>query len=201
MIPGYKSNIKESRGIFRGRANTFRTPGRGATTFIQPIFYFENTSANRIIHIEGLHTDLLATVAKAVTVHPVHIYVTYWHTSGTAVSGGTSLSIVSKDPNISTATSGVVITGDASADGTLSGTALTGPTGEAILSQEYAPRNLTAIGYEMFDRNDFILNRDIILRQDQGLAVILRTAPGTASTQNPNTNHWITTIDWWEEAV
>ncbi len=90
----------------------------------------------------------------------------------------------------------VTLLGDASADGTGSGTTLTAtlPAG-AILSQEFAPRLITAAGYEMADRMEYFNGSAVTLGALEGVVVFLDYV---LATQNPTTDMWLAGIEWTE---
>lgn len=182
----------EASATFRGRVGTFRTPGRAGTTG-QKIFALHNaTGSTKIVHINHLFVDLAVTVVKAVTVLPPAIRA---HRFTAVPTNGTALTKVAKDTALSSNAS-VTVWGDASADGTGSGTTLTVtiPAG-SMLAQEYAPRMITAAGYEMFDRAELLGDADIVLRALEGIVVFLDY---TLATQNPTTDMWAVTCDWYE---
>lgn len=177
---------------FRGRAQTFRTPGRAGTTG-QKIFALHNaTGSTKIVHVNQVTVDLAMTVVKAVTVLPPIIRI---HRFTAVPTNGTALSKVGRDTALISNAS-VTAWGDASADGTSSASALavTIPAG-SMLTQEYAARMITAAGYEMFDREIFLENTDVILRPLEGIVVNLDY---TLATQNPITDMWIVGCDWYE---
>lgn len=178
---------------FYGRASTFRTPGRAGTAGQKILSLHNATGSSVIVSVKKVVIDLAQTVIKAVTVAPpmVRLWkVTVLPTNGTALTknqiGGTGAS-----------SSSVTVLGDASADGTGSGTTLTAtlPAG-AILTQEFAARLITAAGYEVADRLEFFGdNTTITLGALQGVVLFLDY---TAATQNPTTDMWIASIEWTE---
>ena len=178
---------------YKGCASTFRTPGRAGTTG-QKIFSLHNaTGSTVLVDFESFNVDLVQTVIKAVTVLPpvIRLYkVTVLPTNGTAVTK------VADDSALSS--SSVTVLQDASADGTSSGTALTAtlPAG-AVVTQTFAPRLITAAGYEMFDRASFLDGSDekITLRALEGVVVMLDYV---LATQNPTTDMWIVNCKWTE---
>lgn len=180
--------IDEGRGGGVFRASTFRTPGRAGTTG-QKIFTLFNTSATIIAEVQFIGVDLYQTVVKAVTVAPPIIRTSRLTAAPT---GGTVLSKVPLDSTI-TSNASVVATGDASADGT-GGTALVA-TPAGFITQEYAPRLITAAGYEPADRVEFMAHGNIVCRQNQGIVINLDY---TLATQNPTTDMWIATVQWTE---
>lgn len=175
--------------LFKGRASTFRTPGRAGTTG-QKIFAIHNaTGSARILYVSQLRVDLTMTVAKALTVLPpmVRAYrVTVLPTNGTAVTK------VARDTTLSDSAS-VTVFQDANADGTSSASALTAtlPAGN-VLGGEFAPRFVGATGYETCDRIDLI-DKPITLRALEGIVVMLDYV---LATQNPITDMWAVTCEW-----
>lgn len=180
----------ESAALARGRANSFRTPGRAGTAG-QKLFALHNGSS-RIVHLNQITVDLYQTVVKAITVAPPVIRA---HRITAAPTNGTALAKTAKDSALSSHAS-VTAWGDASVDGTSSASALTAtiPAGN-MLTQEFAPRFITAVGYEPFDRAEFLEGKDIVLRQGEGIVIELSYS---AATQNPVTDMWIVGCDWWE---
>lgn len=178
---------------FKGRACSFRTPGRAGTAG-QKILSLHNASGSIVIvTINKVVVDLYQTVIKAITVAPpmVRLWkVTVLPTNGTVLAknkiGGTGLSDAA-----------ITVRGDASADGTGSGTTLTAtlPAG-AILTQEFAPRYVTAVGYEPADRMEFLGDTKIILGALEGVVVFLDYI---LATQNPTTDQWVCGVEWAEE--
>lgn len=184
----------EAHAAFRGRAQSFRTPGRAGTTG-QKIFALHNATGSTVaVHINQIAVDLVCTVIKAVTVLPPVIRI---HRFTALPTNGTTLTKTQKDTALSSNAS-VTAWGDASADGTNSGTALTVtiPAG-SMLTQEFAPRLITAAGYEMFDRTEMLVGYDVVLRALEGIVVNLDY---TLATQNPTTDMWVVGCDWYEVA-
>lgn len=179
---------------FYGRACSFRIPGRAGTAG-QKLFSMHNASASTVlVDLERLTIDMVATVVKAVTVLPpsVRLYkVTVLPTNGNAVTK------VARDSALSSSGS-LTILQDASADGVSSTTALTAtlPAGN-VLSQIFAPRLITAAGYEMLDTFAFLEgeNQKITLRPLEGVVVMLDY---TLATQNPVTDMWSVDCKWTE---
>jgi hypothetical protein len=182
----------EAHATFRGRAQTFRTPGRAGTTG-QKIFALHNaTGSTKVVHVNQLTIDCIQTAVIAVTVVPPIIRV---HRFTAVPTNGTALTKVAKDTALSSSAS-VTAWGDASADGTGSSTALavTIPAG-SMITQEFAPRLITAVGYEMFDRTEMLVGFDLVLRALEGIVVNLDY---TTTTANPTTTHWVAGCDWFE---
>lgn len=178
--------------LFKGRAATFRTPGRAGTTG-QNILAIHNATGSAVtVTVSKIVVDIYQTVVKAITVAPPNIRiwkVTVLPTNGTALAktkiGGTT-----------TSSGSVTVFGDASADGTGSGTTLTTtrPAG-TFIAQRFASRNITAAGYEMIDGIEFLDSTDVILNPLEGLVVFLDY---TLATQNPVTDMWAAYVEWTE---
>jgi hypothetical protein len=180
----------EAEATFRGKVSTFRTPGRAGTAGAKLFALHNATGSTKIVHINHLWVDLTCTVVKAVTVLPPQIKV---HRFTALPTNGTALTKVAKDTALSSNAS-ITAWGDASADGTLSASALA-VTPTALLTQEFAPRLITAVGYEMFDRTILMEDNDIVLRALEGVVIELSY---TLATQNPATDMWIAGADWFE---
>jgi hypothetical protein len=195
---GFKVHVQNQAGggvtpTFKGRACTFRTPGRGGTAG-QKLFAIHNaTGSSKVVYVYRITVDMACTVVKAVTVLPPIIRA--WKVT-VLPTNGTALTKVPEDSSL-TSSSSVTVFGDASADGTGSGTALTAtlPAG-MILSEEFAPRMITAAGYEMMDRAEFFVDVEpVVLRALEGIVVFLDY---TLATQNPTTDMWTVGCRWTE---
>jgi hypothetical protein len=177
---------------YKGRAQTFRIPGRAGTTGQKLLTLHNATGSTKIVQINQVTVDTVATVVKAVTVLPPIIRV-YRITA--LPTGGTAITKTPRDSSLSSSTS-ITVLGDASADGTNSGTALSATLpGGSVLTQEFAPRLITAAGYEMFDRTEFFSTTTITLRALEGICVAIDY---TLATQNPTTDMWIVGCEWDE---
>lgn len=190
--PTVPVSFAAATALYRGRVSTFSTPGRAGTVG-QKIFAIHNaTGSTRVVTINSIAVDLVQLAAIAVTVRPVivRIYrVTVLPTNGTA------LTKVARDTDLS-ASGSITVFGDASADGTGSGTTLTATLPAAnVLTQTYAARLITAAGYEPFDREVFLDGAGVKLKALEGLVVMLDY---TLTTQNPTTNQWLVTCEWDE---
>jgi hypothetical protein len=177
------------------RASTFRTPGRAGTVG-QKIFSLHNaTGSTKVLRVRMLAIDVVATVIKAVTVLPPVIRL--WKVT-VLPTNGTALTKVSMDSAAAASNASVTVLGDASSDGTSSATALTAtlPAG-TVVTQEFAPRLITAAGYEMFDRTTFLEGEEewVTLRALEGIVVFLDYV---LATQNPTTDMWSVTCEWDE---
>lgn len=181
---------------FRGRVCTFRTPGRAGTAG-QKIFSLHNATGSAVIvDIKRIKVDVMSTAVRAITVQPSLIRL--WKVT-VLPTNGTTLTKVSKESTLyTTSSTSVTILGDASADGTGSGTTLTAtlPTG-TFFSQEFGSRNFTAVGQEAADKITFLEVEDdtMTLRPLEGVVVFLDY---TTATFNPTTDFWIVSCDWDE---
>jgi hypothetical protein len=188
------SPIDERQITYLGRAATFRIPGRAGTTG-QKLFAIHNATASKVlVDVEKIAVDLVATVIKAVTVLPPVIRA--WKFTAVPTNG----SAVTKVPEDSALTSDASVTlwQDASVDGTSSGTALTITLpANTVVTEEFAPRLITAVGYEMFDRTIFFESDSevVTLRPLEGLCVF---ADYVLATQNPVTDMWLVAARWTE---
>lgn len=188
-------NVDSARNIiFYGRGCSFRIPGRAGTTG-QNLFSVHNATGSTIlVDVERITIDVVATVIKAVTVLPpaIRIYrVTVLPTNGTAVTK------VARDSAL-TSSSSLTILQDASADGTSSTTTLTATIpANNVLTQIFAPRLITAAGYEIIDTAKFLegTNELVTLRPLEGLVVRLDY---TLATQNPVTDMYTVDCKWTE---
>jgi hypothetical protein len=179
---------------FKGRACTFRTPGRAGTAAV-PIFTIHNATGSTILaDVTRISVDLINTAVRAITVEPQLIRLQRFTVLPT---NGTALTKVAMDTALSSNAS-ITVKGDASADRTLSASALGGTfPANNIISQEYAPRNFTAVGQEAADRCEFLEDPAsvVTLRALEGLAVM---ADYNAAATNPATDFWAVTCEWFE---
>jgi len=191
------SPISERQVSYIGRCATFRTPGRAGTAG-QKIFAIHNaTGSNVLVDLEKITVDIVATVVKAVTVLPPVIRAWKFTAVPTLGTAGTK---VPEDSNL-TSNASVTAWQDASADGTSSASALTVTLPAAtVITEEFAPRLITAAGYEMFDRTTFFEGDDerITLRPLEGACVFLDYV---LATQNPITDMYTVGVRWVEYTV
>ena len=189
----YVVPVRDRISSFYGRACTFKTPGRAATT--QKLAALHNATGSSVtVCVNRITVDLLTTVAKTLLIIPPVIRV---HRFTAVPTNGTVLAKVALDTSQSSNAS-VTAWGDASADGTGSGTTLTVTVpASSMLAQVYAPRFITAAGYEPVDTAAFFYGEpDITLRALEGVVVFLDAA--VVTTGNPATDSWICSIDWEE---
>lgn len=179
---------------FLGRSASFRTPGRAGTSG-QKIGALHNAAASTLlVNVKKLTIDTAMTVIKAVTVLPPLIRIIRFTSVPT---NGTALAKVAEDTSL-TSSASVTLWQDASADGTGSGSALavTLPASN-IMAEIFAPRFITAVGYEPYDRHIFLESLDdtITLRPGQGICVFLDYV---LAIQNPVTDMWAVGFEWEE---
>jgi len=178
---------------FGGRSNSFRIPGRAGTTGQRLAAMHNATASTVLVDVHRVWVDLAVTAIKAVTVLPPVIRM-YRFTA--LPTGGAAITKAALD-TAQTSNAAVTVLQDASADGTSAATALavTLPAGQ-VLAQEFAPRMITAAGYEMADRLFFFEGQtDVRLRPLEGLAISLDYV---LATQNPITDMWTIGFDWRE---
>ncbi len=189
------TNVDATRIVtYRGRANTFRVPGRVATT--QNLLSLHNASGSAVkVRVNQVFVDVSTTVVKAVTVLPPVLRL---HKVTVLPTNGTALTKVAQDSAL-TSSASVTVLGDASADGTGSGTTLTAtiPAG-AIYTQEFAARLITAAGYEPMDRLVFLSDSSayITLNALEGVVLQLVSAVNMVAT-----DHYICGIEWEEHTA
>lgn len=189
----YVIPVRDRMTSFQGRGNSFVTPGRAAAS--QKVLALHNaTSSPVFVQVNRITVDVSSTVIKAVTVVPPLIRV---HRFTAIPTNGTLLAKVPRDTALSSSSS-VTLWGDASADGTGSGTTLTITIPASnIIAQHRAPRLLTGATLDPADPIRFFDSEpDITLRALEGVCVFLDQA--TATTGNPSTDAWVITIDWEE---
>jgi len=178
--------------LFKGRAATFRTAGRAGTTG-QNILSIHNATGSAVnVTVTKIVVDLYQTVIKAVTVAPPNIRIwkiTALPTNGTALAK-------TKIGGSTTSNASVTVLGDASADGTGSGTTLTTtrPSG-TFIAQKFASRMITAAGYEPADSIEYLDDSTVTLSALEGLVIFLDY---TIATQNPVTDMWSAVVEWEE---
>ncbi|MBA3243243.1 MAG: hypothetical protein H0T60_18640 [Acidobacteria bacterium] len=190
--PLYVHDDTEPLATFKGRASTYRTVGRAGTVARRLLTIWNPVGSGKNVYVNALFVDFAALAAMAVTVIPPAIRV-YRITA--APTNGTVITKNAKDTTL-TSVAGIEIRGDASADGTNSASALAATTtAGAMLTQEFFPRLITAAGYEVADRIDFLQEAGVIVRPGEGLCM---SSDITLATQEPAGILTIASIDWWE---
>lgn len=183
IIPG-------DHGGFTGRFGTFLIPGRALAS--HNLAAIHNATGSTIVaDVKFIGVDLYQTVIKAVTVPPPVVRVSRFTAVPTNGTAGTKTAV---DTGGAATSASITTWQDASAEKTSSATALTITPG-ATMTQEFAPRLITAAGYEIADRMEFLSTGPITLRALEGLVVNLF---GTVTTSEPVTDMFIVTMVWEE---
>lgn len=182
-------------GAYSGRACTFTTPGRAGTAGQKILSIHNATGSSIVAEVHKVSVDLYQTVVKAITTPPPVIRL--WKVTVLPTSG-TALTKVTEDSSSTATSASVTLLQDASANGTSSGTALTAtlPAG-TIVTQEFAPRFITAAGYEPADKIHFLDGEieSVVLRPLEGLVLFLDY---TNAASNPVTDMWTASVRWEE---
>jgi len=178
--------------LFRGCTASFRTPGRAGTSGQKIAAIHNATGSSIVVKVRKIEVDMYCTVVKAITVPPPIVRIwkfTAVPTNGTALTKN-------KIGGSTTSSASCTLWGDASADGTGSGTTLTVtlPSG-TIIAQATAQRTITAVGETDAFRTIFEFEDHVELQALEGLCVFLDY---TAATSNPTTDMWFTNICWHE---
>lgn len=181
------------KGGYEGRASTNITPGRAGTAG-QTLMTLHNATGSTVaVDLHRVTVDMWQTVIKAVTVPPPVIRL--WKFTALP-TGGSALSKIAIDSGLTASSSSVTLLQDSSTERTTTGTAIsvTRPAGN-VLTQEPAPRMITAAGYEPADRIELLSSGLVTLRALEGVAVFLDY---TVATSNPVTDMWTVSIHWEE---
>lgn len=189
-VDQYVVPVQDRIVSYRGRAATFRIPGRAGTTGQNLCSIHNATGSSVIVDVDMIAIDVYQTAAKVVAPPIIRA-----HRVTVLPTNGSSLPKVAEDTGMSSSGS-VTLLQDASADGTGSGTTLTATIpSNSIITQEPAARALTLVGYEQFDRIEFFADSPITLRALEG--IVLRLDYSVA-TSNPVTDMWFGVIRWSE---
>jgi hypothetical protein len=183
-------------GGYTGRSVTYRTPGRAVTTGQNLLAIWNAVGSTITVDVHQVTIDLYQTAVKAVTVPPPIIRVVRL----TSIPTGGTAGFKNAEETMNTGSTSVTTYQDASADGTSSGTALTlsataANSASVALSQELAPRLLTAVGYEPADRVEMLNSGPVMCRAGEGLGIRLEY---NVATSNPITDMWTATMRWEE---
>lgn len=173
---------------YRGRAGSYRTPGLAGTVG-QKLFAIHNATGSAVIvDVEAISVDVYQTAARVVAPPILRL-----HRFTALPTGGASLGKVAEDTTMTSSTS-VTLWQAASADGTGVTLNVTIPAA-SILTQEPVARALTLVGYEQFDRADYLDKGPITLRALEGIVVNLDY---TVATSNPTTDMYTCNVRWSE---
>lgn len=175
---------------YRGRTSTFRIPGAAGTTGQNLMSIHNATGSTILVDVDHISVDKYETVVKAVTAAPPIMRL---HRVTALPGGGAAIGKNPEDTSLSSSASLTILQG-ASADGTAVALTATIPA-NSVMSEEFAPRLITAAGYEPQDQVEMIRYGFITLRALEGLVVRLDYA---AAASNPVTDMWVCTIHWDE---
>jgi hypothetical protein len=183
---------------FKGRASTYRAPGRAAT---QDIFALWNqTGSGVIVDVQRITVDVVGTVVK----NPITVEAPLVRLVGiTAIPTGGQTMVTAKTSldTALTSANNVIPYQDATADRALiAGGGLTiNPI--VIISEEYGPRVIaTAVGQEQSDCITFLGHSCTPVTLQVGVGIGVRVDIGSAGT-NPATDLWTVTCEWLEYSL
>lgn len=174
---------------FRGRSCSFRQLGIAGTTGQKLASIFNAAGSSVICDVELIAIDVLQTAARVVEPPVIRA-----HKITTAPTGGTAMTKIGEDSALSSSSSIALLQGTASEGGTATAIVST-PAANTIVNQEVAPRALTLVGYEQFDRIEWFDQSPWTLRAGEGLLINLDYS---AATANPVSDKWIVTMRWSE---
>jgi hypothetical protein len=175
-----------SSGIFR--ANSFRIPGAAGTTGQKLLTLHNATGSTIFVEVQKIYTDVMFTAAKVVAPPIIRV-----HKITVLPTGGAACPKVALLPSTSSSSSVTVLQG-ASAEGTGSAITATIPA-SSIITQIHAPRALTLVGYEPYDRSESCEDDPIVLGALEGVCLNLDYSVATA---NPTSDIWLAGIVWEE---
>lgn len=166
---------------FRGRACSFRTLGIAGTAGHKIATIFNAVGSTVIVDVELVAVDVSMTAARVVAPPLIRA-----HKLTTVPTGGTAIPKLASDSLLSSSASVTLLQATASDGG--AATAITAtPAAGTIINQEVAPRALTLVGYEQFDRLEWFDSQPWTLRAGEGILVNLDYA---LATSNPVTDNW-----------
>lgn len=180
---------KDRIETFRGRACSFRQLGIAGTAGQKLASIFNAAGSSVIADVELIAIDVLQTAARVVEPPVIRA-----HKITTAPTGGTAMTKIGEDSALSSSASIALLQGTASEGGTATAISST-PAANTIVNQEVAPRALTLVGYEQFDRIEWFDRAPWTLRAGEGLLLNLDYS---AATANPVSDKWIVTFRWVE---
>ena len=174
---------------FAGRAATFRIPGAAGTTGQKLLSIFNAAGSSVLVDVETIAFDVYQTAAKVVEPPVARL-----HRVTSAPTGGAAIPKVGLDSAQSSSASVTLLQG-ANAEKTAAAITST-VTAANLVTQEPVARALTLVGYEQFDRVEFINdNRPVTLRASEGLVLNLDY---TVATSNPVTDMYTCVVRWSE---
>lgn len=185
----YVALRKDRIETFRGRACSFRTLGIAGTAGHKLGTIFNAAGSSVIVDVDLVAIDVAQTAARVVAPPIIRT-----HKLTTVPTGGTAMTKIAEDSSLSSSASVTVLQATASDGG--AATAITAtPAANTIVNQEVAPRALTLVGYEQFDRLEWFSTKPWTLRAGEGLVINLDYA---LATSNPVTDVWLIALHWTE---
>lgn len=174
---------------YAGRACSFRQLGIAGTAGQKLMTIFNAAGSSVIVEVDLIAIDVSQTAARVVEAPLIRA-----HKLTTVPTGGTAKTKIAEDSTMTSSSSVTILQGTASDGG--AATAITAtPAGNTMINQEVAPRALTLVGYEQFDRIEWFNDKPWTLRAGEGVLVNLDYS---AATANPVTDKWITMVHWTE---
>ncbi len=178
---------------YKGRSGSFRQLGIAGTAGQRLFTMFNAAGSGIIVDLESITYDVYQTAARVVAPPVIRL-----HRTTTLPTGGTAMPKVAVDTALTSSASVTLLQGTASDGG--AATAITATPGAGtLITQEPVARALTLVGYEQFDRGDFLdSTTPVVLRPGEG--VILNLDYNTA-TSNPVTDNYIVNCRWSEYTI
>lgn len=174
---------------YRGRANSFATLAIAGTVGHNLMSIHNAAGSAVLVDVQKVWVDLMSTASRVVEQAKIRL-----HRITTLPTGGTALAKVPMDTARSSSASVTLLQATASDNG--AATAITSsPAAGSVLVQEWAPRLLTAVGYEQFDRALYFEDTKVTLRPLEG---ILLRLDYTVATASPITDKWLCGLEWDE---
>lgn len=188
---------------YKGRINSFRTPGRASTS--QNILSLHNATGSLIkVRVSKIWFDVIHAAAAGIAPTIIAPIIRVWKVT-VLPTNGTALTKVPLDSTLASSAS-VTVLGDASADGTGSGTTLTAtlPAG-TFAAQEAIPRMLVvgtsaSTFEETLDRAVFFQEDGSFITLNALEGIVLNVSAAT-TTGNPTTDHYVAGLEWEEYTV
>lgn len=187
----YVVTRKDRLESWAGRGATNRIAGIAGTTGQKLLSIFNAAGSAVLVDVETVTCDVYQTAAKVVAPPILRL-----HRVTTAPTGGTAVPKVAND-TAQTSSSSVTVLQASSSDSTGAASAITATVAmSGLITQEPVARALTLVGYEQFDRLEFINDqRPILLRASEGLVLNLDYS---VATSNPTSDIYIANIRWSE---
>lgn len=183
--------VQDERAIvYEGRCGSFRQLGIAGTAGQKLLSLFNAVGSTVIVDLQSLTYDVYQTAARVVAPPVIRL-----HRITTLPTGGTAISKVAVDSALSSNASVTLLQGTAS-DGGAATAIVSTPAAGTLITQEPVGRALTLVGYEQFDRGDFLdSDAPITLRAGEG---VLLNLDYTVATSNPVTDNYIVNARWLE---